>query len=160
MCNRGQGPGSLLFPVEEIRPPKGPKVPDYEITLLHHPFGWFKQPEAMRPLRDAIEAISDMILTGHEHVGRSMTTTVHGGADYEYREAEALQDGDKGQVSGFHVLRLDFQTEQQSITTYRWRATEAGDAYVRDLGPAESALGRNRRRAAQPYRLRPKFEST
>jgi len=35
-------------------------------------------------------------------------------ADYEYREGEALQDGDKGQVSGFHVLRLDFETERQA----------------------------------------------
>ncbi len=74
MCARGQEPGALLFPVGEIRPPDGAGAPDYEITLLHHPFGWFKQPEAMRPLREAIEPISDMILTGHEHVGRLMTT--------------------------------------------------------------------------------------
>src|SRR5205823_6140922 len=94
-----------------------------------------------------------------EHVGRSMKTTVHGGADYEYREGESLQDGDRGQVSGFHVLRLDFRSERQSITTYKWRGTEAGNAYLRAVGPAEAALGRNRRRAAQPYRLRPDFEA-
>ncbi len=157
MCRKGQNPGELLFPIGEIRPPDGPVAPDYEITLLHHPFGWFKQPDTMRPLRDSIEAISDMILTGHEHAGRSMTTTVHGGADYEYREGEALQDGD-GQVSGFHVLRLDFQSERQSVTTYSWSGG-ADRAYIRKIGPEETTLGRNRRRVAQPYRLQPKFEA-
>jgi hypothetical protein len=159
MCNRGQEPGCLLFPVSEIRPPQGGPTPDYEITLLHHPFAWFKQPEAMRPLRDAVESISDMILTGHEHVGRLTKVVVHGAAEWEYREGEALQDGDAGEISGFHVVRLDFQQDRQTLTTYQWRRTGAGPAYVRTADPAESALGRNRRRASQPYRFRADFEA-
>ncbi len=159
MCMKGQEPGTLLFPVNEIRPPEGGPAPDYEITLLHHPFAWFRQPEAMRPLRDAVEAVSDMILTGHEHVGRSMTTAVHGVAAYEYHEGEALQDGTGGHVSGFHILRLDFGTERQTVTTYRWHGPASGNAYLRDIGPVDRPLGRNRRRSAQPYRLRPKFDA-
>ena len=159
MCNKGQEPGCLLFPVEEIRPPVDTPAPDYEITLLHHPFAWFKQPEAMRPLRDAVQAISDMILTGHEHVGRLAKVAVHGEAEWEYPEGETLQDGKGGEVSGFHVLRLDFQHERQTVTTYRWRPTAAGPAYVRVAAPTEAPLGRNRRRAAQPHRFRGDFEA-
>lgn len=119
MCAPGQAMQSLWFPIEEVAPPLPPQHLEYEITLLHHPFGWFKQPEVMRPLRDVIEGMSDLILTGHEHVGRAVKTTVHGGEEYEYLEGEALQDGDPVISSGFHILRLDFETRLQTISTYQ-----------------------------------------
>ncbi len=158
MCTRGQGQGALVYPVDEIKPPPAEPAPDYEITLLHHPFNWFKQPEAMRPLRDRVEQISDMILTGHEHVGRGTREEVHGAAGYEYREGETLHEG-QGDICGFHVLRLDFKAERQAFTTYRWRAGQdgSGGAFTRSVGPVESPLGRNLRRAALAYRLRPSF---
>src|SRR5260370_321204 len=45
MCSKTQGSGSLVFPLSEIVAPAADPAPDYEITLLHHPFGWFRQPE-------------------------------------------------------------------------------------------------------------------
>lgn len=158
MCASGQGMGTLLFPVEEIQPPTGTNPPDYEIALLHHPFDWFKQPESMRPLREAVEAISDLILTGHEHVGRATRVSVVGKAEHEYREGEALQDGINAQSSGFHLLNLDFERDRQSVITYQWQRFSSGEGYVRIVGPSVATLGRNKRRAAHAYRLRLQFE--
>lgn len=158
MCAKDQAIGSLYFPVNEIAPPlPSHQSLEYEITLLHHPFGWMKQPEVMRALREVVEWNSDLILTGHEHVGRSLKTTVHGAADYEYLEGIALQDSDELESSGFHILRLDFDAKQQTICTYQWSNGVAPGSYTRAVGPVQKPLGRNQRRASQAYRLRPSF---
>ena len=157
MCAKGQTIQSLWFPISQVAPPLPPQQLEYEITLLHHPFGWFKQPEVMRPLRDVIEGTSDLILTGHEHVGRSLKTTVHGGEECEYLEGDALQDGDPVEASGFHILRLDFDTRVQTISTYQWSNGFTAGSYARSVGPIQKPLGRNQRRASQVHRLRGQF---
>ena len=78
-CRPGAGANSLPFPVGEVRPPQDEGV-DYQVALLHHPFGWFRQPEVMRPLREAVEARADLILTGHEHVARARRVRRSGAA--------------------------------------------------------------------------------
>lgn len=157
MCAKGQTMGSLWFPVNEIAPPLPSQQIEYEITLLHHPFDWLKQPEVKRALRDVVEWNSDLILTGHEHVGRSLKASVHGVADYEYLEGVALHDDDPAEPSGFHILRLDFDAKKQTISTYHWSNGFAPGSYTRALGPVEKPLGRNQRRASQAYRLRQTF---
>ena len=111
----------------------------------------------MRQLREAVENVSDLILTGHEHVPRSLREVVNEAAAFEYREGDALQDGIMGEFSGFHLLKLDFDNSRQVVTTYRWET--AADSYVRAVGPLDAQLGRNRQRSNQAHRLRSEFET-
>lgn len=156
MCNAGQALGSLGFPLEEIRPAHADQPPEYEVTLLHHPFHWFRQPDVMRPLRDVVEGMSDLILTGHEHVGRAQHVVTHGVADHEYLEGEALQEGQNPVESAFRLMRLDFAKSTQVVSGYRWSGSH--DSFIRHVGPTESPLGRNRRRATRAFRLLKSWE--
>ncbi len=73
-------------------------------------------------------------------------------------KARALQEGSDGKVSGFSCAAARLRKRsRQTVTTYQW-STSAIGAYVRTVGPADAHLGRNRRRASQPYRLLPVFE--
>jgi len=156
MCTREQKQGDLLYPIPEIQPPEATKPIDYEVALLHHPFAWFKQPEVMRQLRTAIEGVSDLVLTGHEHVGRSTRVGVHGGGSFEYREGEVLQEGND---SGFHLLAIDLDRKAQTVSTFKWETDDSNGAYVRVLGPIEDIIGRNKTRGAAGYRLKTAFEN-
>ncbi len=158
MCYRSQKMGTLLFPIDKFKPTNNGFTPDYEISLIHHPLDWFKQPEIMRPLREVIESNSDLILTGHEHVGRLTKTEVHGQASHEYREGDALQEGVDGKISGFHILRLDFELSEQHLTTYQWNSSSVTEGYVRTLGPVINALGKNLQRINQESRLSTDFK--
>jgi predicted MPP superfamily phosphohydrolase len=159
MCTRGQKPGDLIFPISEISSAKPADSIQYEITLLHHPYNWFRQPEIMRDLRDRIEERSDMVLTGHEHVGRSLVQKTFGKGEHEYHEGEALQDGENPARSGFHMLRLDFAHNRQTLSTYMWKAEGRGGAYVRELVLLDEALNRNETKISVVNRLRPRFEA-
>jgi hypothetical protein len=64
-------PGSLSLPIDGLLPNLIPQA-QYVLALLHHPWNWFKQPEIMRPLRDRLEELSDVILTGHEHAAETV----------------------------------------------------------------------------------------
>lgn len=111
--------GELFFPIEEIVTPEScDKTDDLVITLLHHPYGWFK-PDNARSLRNKIDSISDIILTGHEHESEVYEKIKRNGDTTEYIEGGVLQDLSVDE-SAFNVLIIDFDSEKQEIYTYVW----------------------------------------
>ena len=158
MCTRGQHPGDLLFPLDELGNVPHANSVDYELSLLHHPFHWFKQPEIMRNLREKIESRSDMILTGHEHVGRSLVQKTFGKGENEYHEGEALQDGDAEVRSGFHVLKIDFENDRQILSTYLWKEANGIGAYHHENNLFDAPLTRNDSKITLINRFKHSFE--
>lgn len=71
MSSRHEAPGSLYFPLDSIIVPSGNA--DCDVAIMHHPLNWFSQPHVMRPLREQLERLASVVLTGHEHVSEAAT---------------------------------------------------------------------------------------
>lgn len=59
-------PGLLYFPVDRFSE-KGRDTPDIRVALLHHPLNWYA-PAIYRQFRKELRKLSNIILSGHEHV--------------------------------------------------------------------------------------------
>jgi len=132
MSRRGESPGSLYFPLEAVVPPSG--AADVSICMLHHPFNWFKQPAALRPLREKVEALGDLILSAHEHVGLVYGKEIHGSGGMQYVEGAVLQERGRPEVSGFHVIRIEPEGRRFGFSTYSWTPSSSAH-YGRKIGP-------------------------
>jgi len=96
-------PGSLLYPTAYIPTTRPNDVA--VISVLHHPSNWL-EPNCARQFRNKIEGISDIIITGHEHVLDSRdVSSSHG--DASYLEGGALQENSDPNISEFNVLIVD-----------------------------------------------------
>jgi 3',5'-cyclic AMP phosphodiesterase CpdA len=108
--------GNLFFPTSVL--PEIPSV-DVRISLLHHPYNWFKSANG-RELRRILEETSDLVLTGHEHdydeytkIGRSSDPTgyVEGG----------VFCADDETMCAFNVIQIDLANSRYSVTPFIWR---------------------------------------
>ncbi len=129
MSQLHEQPGQLLVPTnlaDEVPPHK----PDAVVSLLHHPFNWI-EPVNSKALRREIEKRSDIVLTGHEHVGDQFTKKGASGTINEYLEGAVLQETGADN-SGFYAMLLDLETRQRRVQLYSWQ----GDHYAPD-GAAE-----------------------
>lgn len=125
MSRPGETPGSLYFPMGAIGPmPDEP--PSVAVCVLHHPFNWFKQPAALRPLREKVEAIGDLILTAHEHVGAVYGKDIFGSGGVHYVEGAVLQERGDPALGGFHTIRIEFSPPQFVFASYRWSPNKSG----------------------------------
>jgi len=73
-----------------------------------------------REFRSKTEAISDLILTGHEHT-LDRRHVISPNADTSYIEAGALQDSENPDTSEFNVVLLDTVTKKRRILIYEWK---------------------------------------
>jgi GTPase SAR1 family protein len=92
---------------------------DFVITLLHHPYGWF-DPTNRRRIQGELEANSDLIMTGHEHVSGQYDRSNPNAGTVQYIEGGVLQD-DRGS-SSFNVIKLDFAAQQREVVQFELRA--------------------------------------
>lgn len=132
------------------------KTEDLVITLLHHPYVWY-QPENSRLLRNKIDSISDVILTGHEHASEVYEKIRRNGDTTEYIEGGVLQESSSIE-SEFNVLIFDFDIEKQEIYTYAWNNTKS--LYEPSEGPLSSSIVCNQNRPNAGRQLRREFEKT
>lgn len=156
MSRRSEAPGSLAFPLNAIDASLT-TTGDVSICVLHHPFNWFKQPTTLRPLREKIESIGDLILTGHEHVGMLYGKEIHGSGGVQYAEGAVLQERGSPDISGFHVIRVDAASKQFVFSTYSW-STSSPSHYERRLGPITVTWEPVSARTSK-IRLLPRFEA-
>lgn len=113
-------PGQLLFPIEALNRTSEPT--DLVISMFHHPYNWLA-PENARSFRHAVEASSDIVLTGHEHES-DIYARVHGGtAHTQYIEGAVLQEHGS-ERSGFNALCID--TDGQTYESFRCDWQEDG----------------------------------
>lgn len=110
-------PGSLVFPNGEI--PTQKNADTVVVSIYHHPSNWL-EPVCAREFRSKIEAISDLILTGHEHT-LDRRHVISPSADTSYIEAGALQDSENPETSEFNVILLDTVTKKRRILIYEWK---------------------------------------
>ena len=89
------------------------------ISVLHHPYNWFKSSNA-RNLRETLEETSDIIITGHEHEADQYIRHQLSGEQSEYVEGGVLQDTKNPNISEFNILEIDIDTETQTIHRFKW----------------------------------------
>ena len=112
---------------------------DIAISLLHHPFRWFESDNG-RSLEKHVEAHSDLILTGHEHVHGRFQKVSFDGHTNQYIEGPILQDID-GSDSGISAVIIDLENSQQQTATWRW----SGSSYRLIRQPQWTPFGRRHR---------------
>jgi len=115
-------PGSLVWPVETCIANASVAPSSVAVTVLHHPFGWFS-PNVGRELRNGIDRISDIVLTGHEHVPDGYRKETSEGATVEYVEGGALQ-GDKAGESEWNLIEIDVTEGQFKLSRMIWEGSE------------------------------------
>ena len=146
-----EGQGDLAFPAEAFQSnTQGAAV---ALTVFHHPYNWLESTQA-KALRRAVESVSDVILTGHEHDGDYRMVRGRSGERSQYLEADALQTDDPAQ-SAFHALVLDTDARQQRMVTVRWDGTR----YAPDDDRDWEAFQVNRLRRRDAFQLSSEHEA-
>ena len=134
-------PGQLYFPYSLISTASSPATVD--ICIFHHPYNWYT-PVISRAVRDRIADVSDLVLSGHEHVASSSSRTGSKGETNLYIEGGALQgDKEAGSQSSFNLLLIDTALKEQRLTKFDW----TGTIYDGTEGPSEPYQANQMRRA-------------
>ena len=148
--------GRLLFPIQVIKTNQDEtsKQPDLVITVLHHPYSWFEAKNG-RELKNIIENISDVILTGHEHVSDTYTKSKFTGQSMDYIEGAILQGETSGLSSQFNFIIFDFETKTQESFLFSWNQRSSSyDPSNQTIKP----LIKNAYRTQNEYLLQPALE--
>jgi len=120
MCKRNGGQGNLFFPLNLCEPNEKERKSDLSISLLHHPFNWQNSVNS-RALKEYVEDISDIVLTGHEHSASKSLKDNCEGKITSYIEGSILQEHVDDQQSGFNVVILDLSAGKQKILNFQWK---------------------------------------
>jgi hypothetical protein len=104
--------------------------------MFHHPYNWMPA-DAARVFRKRIEAIADIVFTGHEHDSTMRSQQVSTGEKNLYIEGGALQESHDAARSTFNCLIIDIANRKQKLARFEWD----GSAYLnpghnRDSGDA------------------------
>ncbi len=130
--------GQLFFPIH-LLDSYSYQDADVVISLLHHPFRWFESDNA-RSLEKHVEANTDLILTGHEHVHARYQKVSFDGHTNQYLEGAILQDLD-GSDSGISAIVVDLDRSQHLTATWHW----SGSSYRLSRQPRCISFGRDHR---------------
>lgn len=160
MSSLREQPGSLTFPLGELSP--GPGSPVLSFAIIHHPTQWFSQPHAMRPLRDKLSELANIVLVNHEHVSEAFEQRRLFDADAShpstiYVSGGVLQESPNSSKCSFNVIRVDLQALAAQITRYKFNESDVGPHFVREASEQVS-IG-----AAYPqsaFKLVKEFEDT
>jgi hypothetical protein len=88
------------------------------VAVFHHPYSWLESGNA-DGLKRLIEAKSDVVLTGHEHIQDSYTKELMSGQRLQYVEGAVLES--KGSASsGFNVVLCDLEKKCHRVVEYKW----------------------------------------
>lgn len=126
MSQQNEQQGALLFPVRLLASEainagaiNDDERDDIRISLIHHRDNWLESNNA-RLLRDHLDVYSDIIFSGHEHVGATYSKTIADGTGPQYIEGAVLQDHKSPGNSGFNVLELDLSKGLRKTSRFRW----------------------------------------
>ncbi len=115
--------GGLLFP--EVTLPSKHSASELEIAVFHHPYSWLETNNA-RVFRSSVEACSDIIFTGHEHVSSQIELKRDRHIQATFIEGGVLQDSYDSTNSAFNVVLIDTGKHQRRVIKFRWN----GELYV------------------------------
>jgi predicted MPP superfamily phosphohydrolase len=154
MSQRDEQQGTLLFPVRLLAPEaiNDDERDDLRVSLIHHRDNWLESNNA-RLLRDHKEIYSDIIFSGHEHVGTTYTKTKGDGTGPQYFEGAVLQDPKSPGNSGFNVLELDLHNGLRKISRFRW----SGQRYSCETDGEWAKFERNSSLMRGQFQIAPSF---
>lgn len=120
--NLKEEPGCLIFPVERYRKLKNDQV-DLRISILHHPLNWFSQ-ATYHPFRQLVRQLSNVVISGHEHVG-GIGEDIHTESGHSaYVEGCVLQGEKNLSDSSFNVLVFNLEDGTYKACRYLWTDSE------------------------------------
>lgn len=111
-------PGSLYFPLDQFEV-RDRETADLRLTLLHHPLNWYSQ-AIYRPFRKKLRRLSNIILTGHEHLGNVGVNLDAESGESAYIEGCVLQGEKDLSDSSFNIIVIDLGERQFSASKYVW----------------------------------------
>ena len=151
MSRKEEQQGTLLFPARLLTPEAigDEEEPYLTVSLLHHRDNWLEANNA-RLLRDYVETYSDVILSGHEHVGAAYRKTKPDGSGAQYVEGAVLQDSRSPGNSGFNVLELDLDLGLRT-SGFRWSGPRYSCETEGQWTKLERGSRRNRFQIATSY---------
>lgn len=148
MSTLHESQGKLFLQLSDL---PSPDNDDVVIALLHHPYNWFESNNA-RAVRRHLEAVSDIILTGHEHDLTVYTKTTDTGG-VEYVEGGLFHSDAEPEHSAFCIIRIDLAHKEYETFRYHW--TPSG---YRRSSITTKPFVRSSRKQAQ-YVLRPDLDN-
>lgn len=122
--------GSLVFPTERYKHLQA-EHSDLRVVVMHHPLNWFSQ-SMYHQLRQLIRNLSNVVITGHEHVGGAGEDINADCGHSAYIEGCELQGNQGLTGSSFNVAVLNLDEGTYLNTRYLWNgldhytATEEG----------------------------------
>ena len=114
---------AILFPTHLISHISTDDSSDLVFSILHHPYHWIRS-DVSKAFRETIEAISNIIITGHEHSSSYQSTTyLLGEETKQYIEGGELQNINETQESTFNTILVDIPNRRMKYTKYNWRSS-------------------------------------
>ena len=110
--------GTLTFPHQRYEA-KLKEQPSIRVAVLHHPMNWFSQ-ATYRPFRQFLRGLSNIVMTGHEHVGVFGENIDSDTGSSAYVEGWVLQGEKDLSDSSFGLIELNLEGETYRATKYAW----------------------------------------
>jgi hypothetical protein len=111
-------PGSLVFPHARYAKYLDEHV-DLRVNVIHHPLNWFSQ-GVYHEFKQLLRSLSNIALSGHEHVGGVGEDTGSSTGHSAYVEGCVLQDEKRPTTSSFNVVELNLDDGTYRSTRYLW----------------------------------------
>jgi Calcineurin-like phosphoesterase len=155
MSRRHEIPGKLSYPVSLMEEANSPVPPHLVVTMFHHPYNWFN-PTTARSLRSSIDSISDIILTGHEHVSLQYSKIYSDQGNVEYIEGGVLQESGSPDSSTFNAISVDLELKE--YTAFEFKLDGKCMYMPQKLGTKQFL--RNKQRLQSDFTLNSSFAKT
>jgi hypothetical protein len=114
--NLCEDPGTLIFPLERYKKLQN-EVSDLRISVLHHPLNWFSQ-STYHPFRRFVRQISNVVISGHEHVGGAGEDFHTESGHSAYVEGCVLQGQKDLSDSSFNIVVFNLQDGTYKSSRY------------------------------------------
>lgn len=116
-------PGSIVFPHERYTSHLDQQA-ELRIGVIHHPLNWFGQ-AVYHPFKKMLRTLSNVILSGHEHVGGVGEDVGSDTGHSAYVEGCVLQDDKNLSSSSFNIIEFNLDQGEYCATRYLWNSTES-----------------------------------
>jgi len=106
--------GDIAFPYELLQAPEDGV--DLVVSVLHHPYHWMTHEKASQ-FKKQLEAVSNIILTGHEHEPQ-LRSQAGRDTQNQYMSGGTLQGAEGSSL--FNTLTVDLGEKKQQYSEFSW----------------------------------------
>lgn len=120
--NLKEEPGALIFPVDRYTKLQN-EIVDLRISVFHQPLNWFHQ-NNYHTFRRFIRQLSNVVMSGHEHVGGAGEDLHTDSGHSAYVEGCVLQGEQNLSDSSFNVVVFNLSDGTYKSSRYLWKSTD------------------------------------